>query len=275
MTVASPALYLLQNMSSGAGTPSLFSIINGTPSAATGNDPITTLLLAEKNETKEVGRQENEPQTKRDISRFLAVVAKAPDLKTLMQDPIARKVLMTANGLGDQADYAALAVKALSSDTTKTGNLASRLSDTRWLTIAKTYDFANKGLALLKNPAALDTITQGYAEVQWREAQDASTPGLSAALDFRSRANTITSVDQILGDANLRKVVTTALGLPLEIAYQPLQAQEKAISSRIDIAKFKDPKFVEQFTRRFLLANQDQPASNSSSNSTPLVNLFV
>jgi hypothetical protein len=87
---------------------------------------------------------------------------------------------------------------------------------------------------------------------------------LSNALTFRSEASTITSVDQILGDPVMRDVVTTALGLPLQIAFQPLEAQEKAVSSRLDITQFKDPKFVESFVQRYLLA----AGSNGSSTTT-------
>ena len=91
-----------------------------------------------------------------------------------------------------------------------------------------------------------------------------TTPGLSNALTFRSEASTITSVDQILGDPVMRTVVTTALGIPLQIAFQPLQAQEKAISTQLDITKFKDPKFVESFVQRYLLAANSNAASTST-----------
>ena len=262
MNVSSPALSILQSLTSSNTTSNLFSIIYGQGTTASA-DPVSSLISAEANQTKDIALQAKDPQTKSAINHFLSAVAKAPDLKTLLADPIARDVLLTANGLGDQSSYTALATKALMSDTSKTGNLASTLSDTRWLDMAKTYDFANQGLTKLKTPALLNTITTGYAELKWRESLDAATPGLSAALDFRSRANTITSVDQILGDANLRKVVTTALGIPLQIAFQPIEAQEKAISSRIDITKFKDPKYVEQFARRFLVANQSSDNSSS------------
>ncbi len=62
----------------------------------------------------------------------------------------------------------------------------------------------------------------------------------------------------------MRTVVTTALGIPLQIAFQPLEAQEKAISTRLDITKFKDPKFVESFVQRYLLA-----ANTSATNTDP------
>ena len=262
MNITSPALSILQSLTSNNTTSNLFSIIYGQGTTATA-DPVSSLISAEKDQTKDIALQAKDPETKSAISHFLSAVAKAPDLKTLLADPIARDVLLTANGLGDQSSYTALATKALLSDTSKTNNLASTLSDPRWLDMAKTYDFANQGLTKLKTPDLLNTITSGYAEVKWRESLDASTPGLSAALDFRSRASTITSVDQILGDKNLRNVVTTALGIPLQIAFQSVEAQEKAISSKVDISQFKDAKFVEQFARRFLIANQ---ASATTSN---------
>ena len=61
----------------------------------------------------------------------------------------------------------------------------------------------------------------------------------------------------------MRNVVTTALGIPLQIAFRPLLAQEKAITAQLDITKLKDPKFVESFVQRYLIA-----ASNSSSDTS-------
>ena len=133
----------------------------------------------------------------------------------------------------------------------------------------QTYDFANKGLKVIQDPKVISTIANAYAEVTWRQSLDATTPGLSNALTFRSEASTIKSVDQILGDPVMRKVVTTALGIPLQIAFQPLLAQEKAITAQLDITKFKDPKFVESFVQRYLIAANN---GSSVSNTTPDMN---
>ena len=137
--------------------------------------------------------------------------------------------------------------------------------------MASTYDFATKGLSILQNPKVLDTLANGYAEVTWRDSLDATTPGLSEALSFKDSASGITSVDQILGDSTLRTVVTTALGIPEQIAFQDIGAQEQAISSRLDITKFQDPKFVESFTTQYLIA-AGAAASSSDSDSTSLTN---
>ncbi len=163
------------------------------------------------------------------------------------------KVLLTANGLGDQLSYTALAQKALLSNVNDPKSLANTLSNTQWKSVAQTYDFANQGLSIIQNPKVISTITNGYAEVTWRQSLDASTPGLSNALTFRAEACSVTSVDQILGDPILRTVVTTALGIPEQIAFQPLEAQEKAITSRLDISKLQNPQFVESFAQRYLI----------------------
>ncbi len=252
--------------SAGGSSDAFLSILYG-GSTTGGTDPIQALQSAETNQTKNVALVAAQPDVARDIAAFRAAVASAKTPADLLANPQALKVLLTANGLGDQTSYTALATKALLSDTTKTTSLASQLTDTRWLSVAKTYDFANKGLSILKNPTALNSIASGYAQIQWQTSLDQTTPGLSSALDFRSRASTITSVDQILGDPTFRSVVTTALGIPEQIAFQSLTTQESAISSKVDITKFKDPKFVEQFAKQFLIANANG-SSGSSTNST-------
>jgi hypothetical protein len=260
---SSAALSLLQAMNASSTAPDLASLLYGSPAAAAGN-PVTALQNAVKNQTTGVAQEAKQPEVARDIAAFRKAVANAKDAKTLLADPVARKVLLTANGLGDQTDYAALATKALTSDTTKSDSLASKLSNKQWLTAAKTFDFANQGLSVLKKSSVLDTITNGYAEVKWRQSLDQTTPGLSNALDFRTRASTITSAYQILGDATFRDVVTTALGIPKEIAYQSLDAQAKAITDHVDITKFKSSNFVEQFTRRYLVAKATDTSTQSS-----------
>lgn len=234
-----------------------------------------TVQQAEAGRAKGIAAEAKDPAVAQDVAAFRKAVALAKDLKSLLANPQARKVLLTANGLADQVDYTALVTKALSSDPANSKGLANTLADRRFLSVAKTYDFAHVGLAVLKQPKVLDTIASGYAEVAWRRALDEGTPGLSTALDFYSRASGITSTLQILGDATLRKVVTTALGLPLQIAIQPLEAQQAAIASRLDVGRFKDPKFVDKFTQRFLNAAAQNAADAGMAAPTGVMALFA
>lgn len=241
--------------------------------SASGMDPLQALNQAEANQTSDIQMTAQQPDVARAIGQFTAGVKNATSVQQLLQDPAVLQVLLTANGLGDQTQYTALAQKALISDPNDPNSLVNQLSDTRWQSVVDTYQFATEGLKIIQNPSTITTIANAYAEVTWRDSLDAATPGLSNALTFRQEASTITSVDQILGDPIMRTVVTTALNIPEQIAFQPLEAQEKAISSRVDLSRFQDPHFVETFTQQYLINAAQQAASGTST--TDLSSLAV
>ena len=250
-----------------ASLSAIYATLSGAPAAGKSPpaDALAALSNAELNQKADIAATAKQPQVQRDIAAFTKAVASAKTPADLLANPIARKVLLTANGLADQIAYPALATKALLSDPSVTKSLTNRLSSVTpaYLATAKTYQFATKGLSVISNPKVQATITQAYAEVTWRQSLDASTPGLSSALTFRAAAAGIRSTDDILGDKILRDVVITALGIPKQIAFQSLGAQERAISDRLDLSQFQNKKFVEAFTQRYLIA-VGQAAGTSS-----------
>lgn len=251
---------------------------NGTTSSATGSgmDPIVALQIAQANQTQDVAQEAKTPQAARDIATFTKAVQTAKSPAQLLSNPTVLKVLLTANGLGSEASFTALAQKALLSNPNDSKGLANELASTnaQWLSTAQTYDFANKGLSIIQQPKVISAITNGYAEVLWRQSLDNQTPGLSNALDFLQNASKFTSAVQILGDPVMRNVVTTALGIPQQIAFQDLGAQEKAITDHLDISKLQNPKFVQNFADLYLTAMQES-ASTSTSSSASLTSLSV
>jgi hypothetical protein len=237
----------------------------GSSGSAVSSDPVAALSFAQRTQTSQIALEAKQPDVSRAIAKFTAALAGAKDPASLLKNPYVLDVLLTVNGLGDQAAYPALAQKALLSNTTDPKALANQLPNTNWKSAAQTYDFANKGLSVLQTPSVLATIAQAYAEVKWRQSLDATTPGLSNALSFIDTAKKATSVDAVLGDATLRTVVTTALGIPPQIAFQDIGAQEQAISLRLDIGQLKDPKFVQNMARLYLIQTQIANAGNVAS----------
>ena len=232
--------------------------------AVSSGNPILDLKLAEQNETKDVAQEAKNPTVVRDLQAFTQGIANAKDISTALQNPNVLKVLLTANGLGDQVQYPALASKALLSDPSDPKSLVNQLSNTAWKTVAQTYSLATKGLAGLQDPTVQAQIAAAYERVTWLNSLDQATPGLAQAMQFKEQAGKIGTVDDILGDASNRAVVTTALGIPQQIAFQDLGAQEQAITNRLDITKLKDPPFVNTLTNQYLLAMQQQNQSNST-----------
>jgi len=250
------------------GASSLLDTIYGIGTSSAGSaNPVQALQSAEQNQTQDVKVTALQPMVKSAIDEFTQAVNSAQSMTQLLANPAFMNVLLTANGMSDQIGYTALATQALTSNVSDPNSLVNQLSDTRWKTLAGDYNFSSAGLASFKNPATIASIANLYATNVWETQQDSVTPGLSNALAFKPLASTITSVDQILGNPTMRTVVTTALGIPQQIAFQDLTAQEQAISTRIDITKFKDPKFVETFVQQYLIANA--AASSSSASSTP------
>jgi hypothetical protein len=248
------------------GGSSLLDTIYGIGTSSAGSiDPIQALQSAEQNQTQDVKVTTAQPMVQAALSGFTQAVNSAKSMTQLLANPAFMNVLLTANGMSDQIGYTALATQALTSNVSDSNSLVNQLSDTRWLTLAKAYNFSSTGLASFQSPATIASISSLYATDTWETNQDSVTPGLSNALAFKATASTITSVDQILGDPTMRTVVTTALGIPEQIAFQDLNAQEQAISTRVDITKFKDPAFVNTFIQQYLIAN----AANASSSSTP------
>lgn len=233
--------------------------------ASIGTDPFTALRQADKNRTREIAAAAKLPETRRDIAGFTKALAKATTAAQALDDPAVLKVLLTANSLADQIPYAALAKKALLSDPADPKSLVNRLADRRWSAVVKTFQFATKGLDILRDPKVQTTLTDGYAEVKWRKSLETGTPGLSDALDIRQRAKTFTNAIQILGDPVMRRVVTTALGIPREIAFQELPAQERAVTTRLDLKRLQEPKFVDGLVQRYLLEKQKADTSTSAS----------
>jgi hypothetical protein len=246
-------------------TDPLLNALYGSGGGSTSQNPVVALQSAELNETQDLKVTGAQPDVQQAINQFTQAVNSAKSVTQLLANPAVMKVLLTANGMQDQIGYTALATKALTSNLSDPKSLANVLTDTRWKSMAQSFNFATNGLKAIQTPAVIASITAGYTKAVWEAGQDTVAPGLSSALDFKARASTMTSVDQILGDPTIRSVVTTALGIPQQIAFQDLTAQENAISSRLDVTKLQDPKFVETFAQRYLIAN----AGSTSAASTP------
>jgi hypothetical protein len=274
MSTSLSYLTTLYSDSFGAGSSLLDTIYGIGGTSASAPNPVQALQSAEQNQTLDVKVTAAQPMVKTAIAAFTQAVNGAKSMTQLIANPAFMNVLLTANNMSDQIGYTALATKALTSNLSDPNSLANVLTDTRWKTLAQTYSFSASGLQSFQNPATIASIANAYATATWQTNQDSVTPGLSNALAFKAQASTITSVDQILGNPNMRTVVTTALGIPEQIAFQSINAQEQAISTRVDITQFQDPKFVESFIQRYLIANAAN-ASSSSSTTPDLTTLAV
>jgi hypothetical protein len=205
-----------------------------------------------------------QPLVQSAIASFTRAVNSAKSMIQLLANPAFMRVLLTANGMSNEVIYTCLVTKMPTSNLRDSSSLANKSTDASCKTAATNHDFSSAGLASFRKPATFAAIAGICATETRRTGQDPVTPRLSKARALRAQAASITSVDQILGNATTRAVITTTLDAPQHIPIQSIKAQEQAISKRIDIKRFQDPKFAGIFARQNLIANAAAAAGSSS-----------
>lgn len=264
--IASSILNTLYSGTTTASAPSTFT--------STGN-ALLDLKIAQQDQTADVAQEAQQPQVLQAINAFKTAVANSTSIQSALENPNVQQVLLTANGLSSYIGQTALVQKALLSDPSDPTSLVNQLGDSNLLSAVQTFNFAQNGLAELQNPQVIATLTNGYAEVMWRQSLDQATPGLSNALTFLSQASSITSVDDVLDNQTNFDVITTALGIPQDIVNQDQSAQVSAITSRLDFSQLQDPNYVNSLTDQYLLTMQENNQSSGSSSTPSLEALAV
>lgn len=258
---ADSILNILYGGTSTATTPTTF--------VSSGN-PITDLTLAQQQETAGIKQEAQQPQVQSAIAAFTKAVSSATSIQQALANPAVQQVLLTANGLSSYAGDTALVQKLFLSDPTDPDSLVNQFGDATWMQSVQSYDFAKNGLSALQNPQVVSTLSNAYAEIEWRQSLDQATPGLSNALTFLSQASSITSVNDVLDNMVNFQVITGALGIPQEIVNQDTTAQQAAIGSRLDIANLQNRNYVTGLADQYLVSMQASSMYGSSSDLTTL-----
>jgi hypothetical protein len=130
----------------------------------------------------------------------------------------------------------------------------------------KIVDAMKAGLRLgsLSDPKMLEILTNGFTKYEYRTGLSEANPGMANAVYFSENAKTVKSVYDILGNGVMRRVVLGALGLPDQLAIQPVETQARAVTSRLKLADLKDPTKVRTIAERYLMAEADKAAANTA-----------
>jgi uncharacterized protein DUF1217 len=144
--------------------------------------PGTVSQMAQTRPARWVTPASTEPQVKQDIAQFVRAVELANTPAQLLANAVALRVLLTANGLADQAGNPALACRALLSNPARANSLLNQLKDSRWYTVNTLYSFATRGLTTLRNPDTIAAISRAYTAA--RGVAGLETPRPSVAPNF-------------------------------------------------------------------------------------------
>lgn len=208
------------------------------------------------------------PSIARETEHFQKNISSVMTTEALISDHTLLKVALGAFGLQEDINHKAFIQDVLNSSTIDPSSLANRLSDSRYLEFARAFgfgDFDTPRTQLSDFPAE---ITDAYVHQKFEVAVGQSDPDMRLALGATREIVAISERDvsdltkwySMMGNAPLRKVFETALGLPQSFGALDLDRQIEEFRSRASqqfgvdsFDQFSDPETQDALIRNFLI----------------------
>jgi len=200
---------------------------------------VTYLALERGDPSRAIGKFRSSAAVAREVEAFRSEIGRLKSPEDLYRNRRLMSVVLSAYGLDSEINALGRIKAVLNSDVADPNALANRLKDRRYREIAGDLRIARTGLATLQTPDMITRLTDRYVAAEYEKSLGQQNPALREARYFAQNIGKARSVYEILGDPVLRKVVTETLGLPPQIALQPIESQAEAVRRRLDIAQFK------------------------------------
>ncbi|UEM03470.1 DUF1217 domain-containing protein [Skermanella rosea] len=198
---------------------------------------------------------------KAEVNYFRDKIQSVKSVEDLFKDRRLTQFVLDAVDLGKETDKMGLIKKALTQKAEDSDALMNRLTDKRYKVAASLLQFGEKGLGQIQRESTKNDLAELYVKSRYNDGLSTQNSAVPLALYLKDNASSVKNAYDILGDQRLRHVVTTALGLPLEIANQSVEAQAAAIEKRLKVSDLGDPKFVDKMAKRFLMLSDDTSVS--------------
>lgn len=205
------------------------------------------------------------PQVTRESAYYLAHIGNVKSIDDLMSNKRVLNYALNAFGLSEISYATAFVRRLLESGVDSSSALANRLADSRYKDFVSTFNFVRYG----KTTTTFERTRQGtvdrYRQQVLEENIGDQNEGARLALYFQRKAPTVTSPLGLLADKALLTVTQTALGLSPLTSNLSIEAQQKLIGDKLDVADFKDPAKLSKFINRYLARyDLDNPAVNAN-----------
>jgi len=203
----------------------------------------------------------------------------------LVNDRQLLSVALGAFGLDEDINNRFFIQKILEGGTSNDDALANRLADNRYADFSRAFAFGDRDIPRTQLQTFPDEIIARYEQQQFARAVGEQNNDLRLALnvndglaDVLDQASTNTGRwFSIMGNAPLREVFQTALGLPSSIASIDLDQQREVFEDRArsvlgtdQVADLSDPDAQERLIQLFLVRAEAAEISTDSGASTAL-----
>jgi hypothetical protein len=221
-----------------------------------------------------------QPQVQRDEAYFRQKIGGITTAGQLVSDRRLLKVALEAFGLGADIDNRYFIRKVLEGGTLSTGSLANKLTDKSYQKFAAAFGFGDFSTPRTQLSTFADEILGAYRTRSFETAVGEQDDDMRLALHAQRELQTLAARSSsestkwytILGDAPLREVFETALGLPKAFANLDVDQQLSMIRQKAraqlgsdSVGQFTDAGATDKLVRRFLTRAQIAGFAASSS----------
>lgn len=206
----------------------------------------------------------------------------------LVEDRRLREVALGAFGLDEDINNNFFIQTILEEGTLDDEALANRLADPRYAKLAEAFGF-DLGSPLTSISSFAEDIIARYEDRQFERAVGNVDNDMRLALNLSVALEDVTTAVEtndsrwfaVMGNAPLREVVQTALGLPTAIATVDLDRQLEVFKERSEsvfgtseVGELLDPEVQEQVVRLFLIRSEAANVASSLSSGSVALTLL-
>jgi hypothetical protein len=223
-----------------------------------------------RNMTRSLDVVARTPQVTRESAYYLAHVGNIKSIDDLIANKRVLNYALKAFGLADISYATAFVRRLLEGGSDSSSALANKLADSRYKDFVSAFNFVRYNTTTTTFERTRQGTVDRYKQQVLEENTGNLNEGARLALYFQRKAATITSPLGLLADKALLTVTQSALGLSAMTSNLSIEAQQKLISDKLDVADFKDPAKLNKFISRFL-ARYDLDNPTVSSNTVNLI----
>ncbi len=224
--------------------------------------------------------------TQSDTRYFKDVFAALNTPTDIVSDRRILRVVLGAYGLSDDIENRHFIKTVMAEGVADQSALANRLSDRRYRSLARDFDFSRSPPAHKGAIGLAEKTVEAYLAQSFEIEIGKSNADMRLALGFKRSLEEVAQASgsnntawyQVLATPPLREVMQTALGLPSEFAQLDIDEQHQRMMDKASqvfgtsiISELSRNENADQITRRFLVMRQAESIGRSSSLQTALV----
>lgn len=230
----------------------------------------TALRLIDTTKDRQLALMRNEPVNARAEQAFRERIGQINSPEALIADFEVYSFVMRAFDLEDQIFGRGLMRKVLEADPVEPSSLLNRLTDPRFRELHLSLGFTTEAgpqTPDFTGAAFQDAIVDRFYNRQFINENDAQNSTVGTVLEFRERADGISTWFDVLSNNKMTQFFQVALGLPSQLSALDLDKQAEMLADRYDLADLQDPQERERLITRYTaISDVVNPQGFSSNN---------